>query len=60
MIRARELCVPFKGRTGRWNAITDVAGVEVGDKMILCRFLSFQGLILTFGTASLNICSTNW
>jgi L-aminopeptidase/D-esterase-like protein len=29
-IRARALGVPFDGTPGRWNAITDVAGVEVG------------------------------
>jgi L-aminopeptidase/D-esterase-like protein len=28
--RARDLGVPFEGTPGRWNAITDVAGVEVG------------------------------
>ena len=28
--RARDLGVPFDGKTGRLNAITDVAGVEVG------------------------------
>jgi L-aminopeptidase/D-esterase-like protein len=28
--RARDLGVPFDGAPGRWNAITDVAGVEVG------------------------------
>ena len=28
--RARDLGIPFDGVTGRWNAITDVAGVEVG------------------------------
>ncbi|MCI0748401.1 MAG: P1 family peptidase [Verrucomicrobia subdivision 3 bacterium] len=28
--RAREIGVPFKGTPGRWNAITDVVGVEVG------------------------------
>jgi D-aminopeptidase len=28
--RARSLGVPFGGRPGKWNAITDVAGVEVG------------------------------
>jgi D-aminopeptidase len=28
--RGRELGLPFGGRPGRWNAITDVAGVEVG------------------------------
>jgi D-aminopeptidase len=28
--RARDLGVPLEGRPGSWNAITDVAGVEVG------------------------------
>lgn len=28
--RARDLGLPFPGRPGRWNAITDVAGVSVG------------------------------
>lgn len=28
--RARDLGLPFPGTPGRWNAITDVAGVEVG------------------------------
>src|SRR5262245_47350264 len=28
--RARDLGVPFDGTTGKGNAITDVAGVEVG------------------------------
>ena len=28
--RARSLGLPFAGRPGRWNAITDVPGVEVG------------------------------
>lgn len=28
--RARSLMIPFAGRLGRWNAITDVPGVEVG------------------------------
>jgi D-aminopeptidase len=28
--RARDLGIPFDGRPGRFNAITDVAGVEVG------------------------------
>jgi len=28
--RARALGLPFGGRPGRWNAITDVPGVEVG------------------------------
>ncbi len=29
-VRARDLGVPFDGNTGKLNAITDVAGVEVG------------------------------
>ena len=29
-IRGRALGLPFSGRTGKFNAITDVAGVEVG------------------------------
>lgn len=28
--RARSLGIPFRGTPGRWNAITDVPGVEVG------------------------------
>jgi L-aminopeptidase/D-esterase-like protein len=28
--RARDIGVPFEGTPGQWNAITDVAGVEVG------------------------------
>ncbi len=34
-VRARDLGVPFKGNTGRWNAITDVEGVEVGFSTII-------------------------
>lgn len=30
MTRARDLGLPFPGRPGRWNAITDVPGVRVG------------------------------
>jgi len=33
--RARALGVPFGGTTGRWNAITDVPGVEVGYQTII-------------------------
>src|SRR5437899_2376733 len=29
-VRARDLGIPFEGAPGRFNAITDVAGVEVG------------------------------
>jgi D-aminopeptidase len=33
--RARELGVPFDGTPGRWNAITDIAGVEVGHTTLI-------------------------
>ena len=33
--RARDLGVPFSGVTGRYNAITDVSGVEVGYSTII-------------------------
>ncbi len=29
-IRARDLGIPFDGNPGKYNAITDVTGVEVG------------------------------
>lgn len=34
-VRARDLGVPFEGTPGRFNAITDVAGVEVGFATII-------------------------
>ena len=33
--RARDLGVPFDGQPGKLNAITDVAGVEVGHRTII-------------------------
>ena len=33
--RARDLGVPFDGTPGRYNAITDVAGVEVGETTLI-------------------------
>ncbi|MGO9451234.1 MAG: P1 family peptidase [Candidatus Binataceae bacterium] len=33
--RARDLGIPFDGVAGRFNAITDVAGVEVGHRTII-------------------------
>jgi L-aminopeptidase/D-esterase-like protein len=33
--RARDLGVPFDGSPGPWNAITDVAGVEVGHTTLI-------------------------
>lgn len=34
-IRARDLGIPFDGQPGKYNAITDVAGVEVGHTTII-------------------------
>jgi D-aminopeptidase len=34
-VRARDLGVPFDGRPGALNAITDVAGLEVGDVTLI-------------------------
>ena len=33
--RARDLGIPFTGTTGKYNAITDVDGVEVGYSTII-------------------------
>ncbi len=33
--RARDLGVPFDGNPGKWNAITDVKGVEVGHTTLI-------------------------
>lgn len=38
-LRARDLGIPFSGTPGKWNAITDVAGVKVG----YCTLISGQG-----------------
>lgn len=34
-VRARDLGIPFDGMPGRWNAITDVPGVEVGYQTLI-------------------------
>lgn len=34
-IRARDLGIPFDGKPGQWNAITDVPGVQVGFSSII-------------------------
>jgi len=34
-VRARDLGIPFEGTPGRWNAITDVPGVEVGYQTLI-------------------------
>ena len=33
--RARDLGIPFDGKTGHFNAITDVKGVEVGSTTLI-------------------------
>ncbi|HVQ14923.1 MAG TPA: hypothetical protein VMS40_15085, partial [Vicinamibacterales bacterium] len=33
--RARDIGIPFEGTPGQWNAITDVAGVEVGSTTLI-------------------------
>ncbi len=33
--RARDLGIPFEGTPGKYNAITDVQGVEVGYKTLI-------------------------
>ncbi len=56
MTRARELGIPFKGGTGKWNAITDVAGVEVGHTTIVSgegKQIIGQGPVRTGVTAIL-------
>ena len=35
MTRGRDLGIPFKGECGKYNAITDVAGIEVGYSTII-------------------------
>ena len=37
--RARDLGLPLGGKPGQWNAITDVAGVEVG----FCTVIDGEG-----------------
>jgi D-aminopeptidase len=56
MTKARALGVPFNGVTGKWNAITDVAGVEVGHATIIAgegRHIVGQGPVRTGVTAVL-------
>src|SRR5580765_2433962 len=54
--RARELGVPFVGTPGKWNAITDVAGVEVGEVTLNSgsgKLIRGQGPVRTGVTALL-------
>src|SRR5580765_2051639 len=54
--RARELGVPFSGTPGKWDAITDVAGVEVGEVTLNSgtgKLIRGQGPVRTGVTAIL-------
>jgi L-aminopeptidase/D-esterase-like protein len=41
-MKARELGIPFEGETGKYNAITDVEGVEVGH----CTLIEGEGKLI--------------
>lgn len=62
MIRARELGIPFDGATGAWNAITDVAGVEVGYATLVSGDAVRTGVtaILPRGKASCDPVFAGW
>ena len=56
IIRARDLGVPFEGTPGKFNAITDVAGVEVGYTTLINgdgKLIVGQGPVRTGVTAIL-------
>lgn len=56
MIRARALGIPFSGTPGKWNAITDVANIEVGHSTIIAgegKHVIGQGPVRTGVTAIL-------
>jgi D-aminopeptidase len=60
--RARDLGVPFFRTTGQWNAITDVAGVEVGFSTIIRgdgKLVPGEGPVRTGVTAVLPRGRTN-
>jgi D-aminopeptidase len=55
-VRARDLGVPFEGTPGPWNAITDVAGVTVGQTTLISgngKLVVGEGPIRTGVTAIL-------
>ncbi len=55
-LRARDLGVPFQGKTGRYNAITDVEGVAVGHSTLIegeGRLIVGRGPVRTGVTAVL-------
>ncbi len=54
--RARDLGIPFSGTPGRWNAITDVDGVQVGHTTLIQgegRLIRGKGPVRTGVTAVL-------
>src|SRR6266404_8840711 len=56
VVRARDLGIPFEGTTGKFNAITDVAGVEVGYTTLISgdgKLIVGQGPVRTGVTAVL-------
>jgi len=61
--RARDLGIPFPGQTGPANAITDVAGVEVGHVTLIegdGKLIPGKGPIRTGVTAILTRPRGNW
>lgn len=48
MPRARSIGIPFRGRPGRWNAITDVPGLEVGYATLI------QGEVVRTGVTAIH------
>jgi L-aminopeptidase/D-esterase-like protein len=61
--RGRELGIPFQGRTGQYNAITDVPGVAVGHATIIKgegKLIPGQGPIRTGVTAILPRPKGDW
>src|SRR5438477_784150 len=56
IVRARDLGIPFEGTPGKFNAITDVAGVEVGYTTLVSgdgKLIVGQGPVRTGVTAIL-------
>src|SRR6202171_3375626 len=54
VVRARDLGIPFEGTPGKFNAITDVAGVEVGYTTLISgdgKLIVGQGPVRTGVTA---------
>jgi len=60
--RARDLGVPFEGETGALNAITDVAGVEVGHQTLIEGGDVRTGVTVVFpdGRAGRNQVFASW